>query len=204
MSDNELDFQKIYETFQPKIHRYLTRLVDEHEAEDLTQEVFTKVSQGLKNFRGDSQLSTWIYRIATNIAFDRLRNPSFQQMVQKRLSSDSTAEDKISTENVLWTSERTPSIDQQLIRKEMNECIQNFIEELPENYRTVLVLSELDGFKNREIAEILQVSLGTVKIRLHRARAKLKKELEIHCSFYRDERNELACDLKSAFEEFQK
>ncbi|MCK5392409.1 MAG: sigma-70 family RNA polymerase sigma factor [Deltaproteobacteria bacterium] len=204
MSDNELEFQKIYETFQPKIHRYLTRLVDEHEAEDLTQEVFTKVSQGLKNFRGESQLSTWIYRIATNIAFDRLRNPSFQQMVQKRLSSDSTAEDKISTENVVWTSERAPSIDQQLIRKEMNECIQNFIEELPENYRTVLVLSELDGLKNREIAEILQVSLGTVKIRLHRARAKLKKELEIHCSFYRDERNELACDLKSAFEEFQK
>ena len=204
MSDNELEFQKIYETFQPKIHRYLTRLVGEHEAEDLTQEVFTKVSQGLKNFRGESQLSTWIYRIATNIAFDRLRNPSFQQMVQKRLSSDSTAEDKISTENVVWTSERTPSIDQQLIRKEMNECIQNFIEELPENYRTVLVLSELEGLKNREIAEILQVSLDTVKIRLHRARAKLKKELEIHCSFYRDERNELACDLKSAFEEFQK
>jgi RNA polymerase sigma-70 factor (ECF subfamily) len=204
MSDNELEFQKIYETFQPKIHRYLTRLVDEHEAEDLTQEVFTKVSQGLKNFRGESQLSTWIYRIATNIAFDRLRSPYFQQMVQKRLSSDSTAEDKISTENVVWTSERTPSIDQQLIRKEMNECIQNFIEELPENYRTVLVLSELEGLKNREIAEILQVSLSTVKIRLHRARAKLKKELEIHCSFYRDERNELACDLKSAFEEFQK
>jgi RNA polymerase sigma-70 factor (ECF subfamily) len=104
----------------------------------------------------------------------------------------------------VWTSERTPSIDQQLIRKEMNECIQNFIEELPENYRTVLVLSALEGLKNREIAEILQVSLSTVKIRLHRARAKLKKELEIHCSFYRDERNELACDLKSAFEKFQK
>jgi len=204
MSDNVLEFQKIYDTFQPKIHRYLTRLVGEHEAEDLTQEVFIKVSQGLKNFRGESQLSTWIYRIATNIAFDRLRNPSFQQLVQKRLSSDSTAEDKISTENVVWTSERTPSIDQQLIRKEMNECIQNFIEKLPENYRTVLVLSELEGLKNREIAEILQVSLDTVKIRLHRARAKLKKELEIHCSFYRDERNELACDLKSAFEEFQK
>jgi len=204
MSDNELEFQKIYDTFQPKIHRYLTRLVGEHEAEDLTQEVFTKVSQGLKNFRGESQLSTWIYRIATNIAFDRLRNPSFQQMIQKRLSSDSTEEGKISTENVVWTSERTPTIDQQLIRKEMNECIQNFIEKLPENYRTVLVLSELEGLKNREIAEILQVSLDTVKIRLHRARAKLKKELEIHCSFYRDERNELACDLKSAFEEFQK
>ncbi len=78
------------------------------------------------------------------------------------------------------------------------------IKHLPENYKTVLVLSELEGLKNQEIAEILVLSLDTVKIRLYRARAKLKKELEIHCNFYHDERNELACDLKSAFREFRK
>jgi len=85
----------------------------------------------------------------------------------------------------------------------MNKCIRDFVEKLPENYRTVVVLSELEGLINNEIAEILGVSLDTVKIRLHRARVKLKKELETHCSFYRDERNELACDLKSAFKEFR-
>ena len=86
----------------------------------------------------------------------------------------------------------------------MNKCIRDFIEELPENYRTVVVLSELEGLKNTEIAEILGVSLDTIKIRLHRARAKLKKELETHCDFYRDEGNEFACDVKSAFKEFRK
>jgi RNA polymerase sigma-70 factor, ECF subfamily len=159
----------------------------------------------MKSFRGKSQLSTWIYRIATNAALDRLRSPSFQRMAQEKLSNDSIVEDKIGIEDKdVWTGEETPSVEQELIWKEMNECIRNFIEKLPENYRTILVLSELEGLKNHEIAEILRVNLDTVKIRLHRARAKLKNELETHCSFYRDERNELACDLKITFKEFRK
>ena len=73
----------------------------------------------------------------------------------------------------------------------MNACIREFIERLPPNYKMVMVLSELEGFKNDEIAEILGLSLDTVKIRLHRAREKLRKELEAGCSFYRDECDEL-------------
>lgn len=205
MSHNELEFQEIHDTFRPKIHRYLTRLVGEHEAEDLTQEVFVKVSQALKTFRGESQLSTWIYRIATNAALDRLRSPSFRQMVQKRLANDSIALAEIEpSDKDVWTGEETPSLETSLIRKEMNECIRNFIENLPTDYRTVVVLNELQELTNNEIAEILGLSLDVVKIRLHRARARLRKELETHCSFYRDERNELACDLNSAFREFRK
>lgn len=206
MSNDKLDFQNIYQTFHPKIKRYLSRLVGEAEAEDLAQDVFIKVNQKLKTFSGESRvLSTWLYRIATNVALDRLRSPSFQKMVRNRPSKDSVAEGEIATEvKVVWTGMKTPSVEQQLIRKEMNDCIRNFVEKLPENYKTILVLSELEGLKNQEIAEILGLTLDTVKIRLHRARAKLKKELETHCNFYRDERNELACDLKSAFEQFRK
>ena len=86
--------------------------------------------------------------------------------------------------------------DRQLIRKEMSDCIREIVESLPENYRTVLILSEFEELADCQIAEVLDISLETVKIRLHRARAKLRKELERHCSFYRDERNELACDRK--------
>jgi len=203
--DAELEFEKLHNTFRPKILRYLTRLVGEHEAEDLTQEVFIKVSRALKTFRGESQLSTWIYRIATNGALDRLRSFSSQRMAQKRLSNDSIAEGEIEIEDKnVWTGEKAPSIETLLIREEMNECIRDFIENLPPDYRTVIVLRELEGLKNKEIAETLGVTLDTVKIRLHRARVKLKKELETHCSFYRDERNQLACELKSAFEGFRK
>ena len=156
MSDIELEFKRIHESFRPKIHRYLTRLVSEHEAEDLTQEVFVKVNQALKSFRGESQLSTWIYRIATNAALDRLRSPSFRQTVQKRLANDSIALSEIEPEDKdVWTGEKTPSVDTALIQKEMNECIRDFVENLPVDYRTVVVLSELQGLKNSEIAEIL-------------------------------------------------
>ena len=170
------------------------------EADDLTQEVFIRVSQGLKDFRGESHISTWIYRIATNAALDRLRSPSFQQMTQEMLSIDPEGGEE---DRYILLRGDVSSIDQQLIRKEMNKCIRNVINKLPENYRTVIVLDELEELKNHEIAEILQVSLDTVKIRLHRARAKLKEELENLCSFYRDERNVLSCDLKYAIKQLK-
>ena len=79
----------------------------------------------------------------------------------------------------------------------MNECIRGIVESLPDNYRSVLVLSEFEGLTNTEIAEVAGISLDTVKIRLFRARARLKKELEAKCNFYHDDRNELACDRKT-------
>jgi RNA polymerase sigma-70 factor (ECF subfamily) len=96
----------------------------------------------------------------------------------------------------VWTGHRSPATDQNLIRKEMSECVREFIDKIPPDYKTVLILSELEGFKNREIADILRVSLDTVKIRLHRARTRLKKELDAGCNFYHDEQNILACDRK--------
>ena len=76
---NSGEFTAIYAAFQPKIYRYLARLVGKQVAEDLTQEVFVKVGKALSTFHNESQLSTWIYRIATNTAIDRMRNPAFQQ-----------------------------------------------------------------------------------------------------------------------------
>jgi RNA polymerase sigma-70 factor, ECF subfamily len=78
----------------------------------------------------------------------------------------------------------------------MSACIRDFIERLPENYKTVMVLNEIEAFKNDEIAAILELSLDTVKIRLHRARERLRQDLERGCNFYRDESAELACDRK--------
>jgi len=202
-SDNktgtDLDFQSIYKTFHPKIVRYLAHMVGWRDAEDLTQEVFVKVNQALNTFKGESQLWTWIYRIATNSALDKLRSPSFRQTGRKNLSGDSIGEGEIEImDKNAWTGENAPSIETSTVRKEMNQCIRGVVEKLPESYRTVVVLSELEGFRDDEIAEILGVSLNTAKIRLHRARARLKKDLEAHCNFYRDERNEFACDLKGS------
>ena len=83
MSGRVLEFQSIHDTFRPRILRYLIQLVGEEEAEDLTQAVMVNVNEGLRNFRGDSTLSTWIYRIATNTAFDKLRSPAMRWTARK-------------------------------------------------------------------------------------------------------------------------
>lgn len=197
MSNQKLDIDEIYATFQPKILRYLSRMLSGNEAEDLTQEVFVKVAKALPEFREEAQLSTWIYRIASNTALDRLRSASFKQQQREKTAGDSGTELLAEPEDRnLWSDEKKSDSGQLLIRQEMNSCIREYIDQLPDDYRLTLLLSEMEGFKNREIAEILGISLETVKIRLHRARTKLKESLGEHCSFYLDERSELACDRK--------
>ena len=100
-------FQDIHNTFRPRILRYLGRLVGKHEAEDLAQEVFVKVERGLSRFRGDARFSTWIYRIATNAAVDRMRGVSARQRAELRLFEDVRQFGEV------------PSLDQHLIRKDM-------------------------------------------------------------------------------------
>ena len=202
MDDETKDFGRIYQDFYPKIVGYLIRLVGDRDAEDVAQEVFLKVSSALDNFRGDSSLSTWIYRIATNGAIDHLRKSSSgpAELMTRGLAD----EDSLTGDEAKAAEESTPSLDTHLIRKEMNSCIRGIIDALPENYRTVLVLSELEGFTNSEIADITGISLQAVKIRLYRARTRLRKELEAKCNFYRDERNELACDRKTGSLNFLK
>jgi RNA polymerase sigma-70 factor (ECF subfamily) len=171
--------------------------VGESEAEDLTQEVFIKVNKALVDFRGESKLSTWIYRIATNAALDKLRSPSQKKDVQNRSAilevEDPTAE--ITDQNA-WTGEKAPLVEHQVFRKEMTDCIQGFINSLPGDYRTVLLLSEFEGFKDIEIAGILGLPSSTVKIRLHRSRERLKQKLERNCDSYWIEENEFIPELK--------
>jgi RNA polymerase sigma-70 factor (ECF subfamily) len=187
MADGSVDFQTLYDQYYPKIVGYLKKLVGEAEAEDAAQETFVKISRSLDSFRGESSLSTWIYRIATNTAMDHLRKPSSRMVL---LAEECDEEDA-------GPIDTAPLHDTLLIRKDMNACIRGLVDSLPEDYRTVLVLSEFEGLPNAEIAEVLGLSLDVTKIRLHRARTKLRKALETNCNFYRDERNELSCDAKT-------
>jgi RNA polymerase sigma-70 factor (ECF subfamily) len=187
-----IDFTEVYNEFQPRILKYLSRLMGRDEAEDITQEVFEKVSRKLETLKEQSKLSTWLYRIATNAAFDRLRSPSLKH------TSQHTPLEKIAdteTRNV-WNGQRETAIDQDVIRKEMSACVREYIDKLPPDHRTVLLLSEIEGFNNKEISDILQISLENVKIRLHRARSAIKKELDNGCDFYQNEQGSLACDRK--------
>ena len=149
---SETEFKKVYNEFYPKILKYLSRIAGEEDAEDVAQTVFEKISQNLDDFKGDSKLSTWIYRIATNTTIDKMRSSYHKHASrQKPLDDISNAEDKN-----IWTRKSKTSTDQKIIKKEMQDCIREFIERLPQDYKTVLTLKDLEGFTNSEIAEILQ------------------------------------------------
>jgi RNA polymerase sigma-70 factor (ECF subfamily) len=177
-----LDFQQVYDTFHARIRRYLTRLGGAAEADVLNQETFARVSQAMTGFRGEAALSTWIYRIATNVALDRARSRGFQLYARAAEPEALTA---LST---------TPIVEQDIARREMSACVRDYVDQLPPEYRTVVVLSELEDLPDRQIADVLGITLEAAKIRLHRARARLRRMLVEGCNFSRDERNEFTCE----------
>jgi RNA polymerase sigma-70 factor (ECF subfamily) len=187
-------FIKIYHDYYQKIVKYLSRIVGPNDAEDIAQDVFDKISRNISGFRRESKLSTWIYRIATNTAIDRLRSSAYKHSTEHcAIEGDSGLE----VQSVLAAHEHTAT-DQTVIRKEMSECVNEFIDNLPPDDRAVIALSELEGLANKEIADILEISLDNVKIRLHRARAKLRAALNDGCDFYHSEKNVLVCDRKQS------
>jgi RNA polymerase sigma-70 factor (ECF subfamily) len=177
-------FESVYDAFHPRIRRYLQRLVGVTEAEDLSQEVFSRVDRALPAFRGESALSTWIYRIATNVAMERLRRREPHTAADTTQVLDSAIDER-------------PGADQTIVRAEMHDCIRGYVADLPLAQRAVLVLSEYEELPDQQIAEALGITVATAKIRLHRARRRLKDLLGAGCTLYRDDRNELACEPRA-------
>jgi len=190
----ELEYDEIYNEYYQKVIRYLSKIVGENDAEDIAQEVFEKINRGLEKFQGKSKLSTWVYRIATNTAIDKMRSSSNKYPLKPTAPEDlDHSEDR----NV-WSDSKATTTDQKLIHEEMSDCVREFIDVLPPDYNVVLVLKEYEGLTNSEIGEILHISIGNVKTRLHRARARLKKDLNSGCDFYHNDQSELACDRKQS------
>ncbi|MBU1342471.1 MAG: RNA polymerase sigma factor [Proteobacteria bacterium] len=190
MDNKELKFDKIYETFSPGLRSYLSRMAPSLDTDDLLQEVFEKINRELKNFKKQSSIKTWIYKIATHTAYDRFRSLSSKKYVYLK---DTVPVETHGPDNGELCEKYVEPIDSQMIRKQMSSCVLDIVERLDDPYKSVLILKDLENFKNREIAHILQISLENVKMRLHRAREKLKKELELNCDFSHDKRNVFVC-----------
>ena len=188
----EYEFKTIYDEYYPKIFLYIKRMVGENDAEDVVQDVFNKVNSGLRSFQGTAKLSTWIYRIATNTAIDKIRSAAYKHSSQHVPIEEGADHDH----QAISEDYKPPSTDQLVIQKEMTECINEYLDTLPPDYKTIIALSELEGLTIREIAELLDISVDNVKIRLHRARARLKSILNKACDFYYTDENTLACDRK--------
>jgi RNA polymerase sigma-70 factor, ECF subfamily len=183
-------FRTLYDANHERVRRVLARLVGPQEAEDLTQTVFAKAAKALPTFRGDAEASTWLHRIAANVASDWLHSRSTHKAkVTAPLpgqSDDDTGVEAPDSSDV--DGESSP--EQLLSNKEMHDCIRCEIGKLPETLRTVFLLSALGGQTDEEIGRTLGITHNNTKVRLHRARQEFKKIIEARCDFYR---NELSC-----------
>ncbi len=191
-----LTSEGVFEQYGTAIRRYILRLVrNRAEADDLTQETFLRVHRKLDTLQDPATLSTWLYRIATHVCYDRFRQASYRHAA-KISGADPDGD---GAGDALLDAE-TPRLGEVIERSEMSGCVRNYIENLSDSYRTVVLLHDLHEMTNPEIAQALECSLATVKIRLHRARLRLKKALAAGCDFSHDERGVLVCEPKAAGE----
>jgi RNA polymerase sigma-70 factor (ECF subfamily) len=181
-----MDYWDIYHNYYERVKRFIFALVkDQWVADDLIQETFIKVQKNLNQLKEEAKLSSWIFKIAYNLCQDHFR----------QISQSSKREHVPSEERQFLTE---PLFQKEFEQHQMGECVQDKIRLLPESYQTVLVLFDLMEFSHQEIAEILDISVENVKVRLHRARKKLKIILEKECRFEVDERNVFICDPVSS------
>jgi len=157
------------------------------DAEDVLQEVLARAHQSLEQLRAGAALSTWLFRIATHVSVDYLRKRERQPFVV----------DEIEPNEPTTLDEPPPSLQILVEQREMGACIQQYILDLPSDYRTVILLHDLEGLTAAEIAVTLDLTLANVKVRLHRARASLKAALEGGCALSCDCRGVLVCEPKN-------
>jgi RNA polymerase sigma-70 factor (ECF subfamily) len=170
-----LSAEQVYHDYAPRVYHLARRMVsNDMDAEDVTQDVLLQVVRKLPTFRGESAFPTWLHRITVNAAIAHRRKVVVRETNRSHDPFDSLLEDE-SIVGLARKGELTP--DDQLVYREAVRLIEKAIAGLPEVYREVFLLSDVDGIPNADIAERFELSLPAVKSRLHRARQLLKETL---------------------------
>ncbi|MBI9072636.1 MAG: RNA polymerase sigma factor [Melioribacteraceae bacterium] len=168
-----LDFQAIVETNQDRVRNTCFRFVNNLEdAEDIAQEVFVQVYESFSHFREEAELSTWIYRIAVNKSLDFLRKSKRKKRFGQMVSLFGFGEEE---EEIRIPSSSNPQ--RELEDDERKQILYMIIRKLPENQQTALTLSKLEGFNNKEVSKIMEMSLSAVEALMFRAKKNLEKKL---------------------------
>jgi RNA polymerase sigma-70 factor (ECF subfamily) len=174
-------FELLISSYDKRAYNIAYRIMgNEEDAKDMAQEALLRVFRSIKDFKGQSSFSTWLYRIVTNVCLDELR----RRKNEKYVSMDSTIQTEDGELHMeLCSDKETPESAYE--RTEQKELIMNAIRNLNEEYRSVIVLRDIQGFSYEEISSMLDCSLGTVKSRINRARTmlreRLKPSMELSC-----------------------
>jgi RNA polymerase sigma-70 factor (ECF subfamily) len=152
-------FERLYRTHLPKVHSLVRRMTAGRDADELTQDVFVRVWQKLSSFRGDSAFGTWLHRLAVNVVIERFRTDT----VRRQRHHD--GED-------VFAVLAAPSQN-----RDLSMDFETALAKLPDGAREIFVLHDVEGYKHHEIATLLEISAGTSKAQLHRARMILRRHL---------------------------
>jgi RNA polymerase sigma-70 factor (ECF subfamily) len=158
-------FEELYNLHRRRVFSLCLRVVgDISQAEDLTQEAFLQVYRKLHTFRGDSAFSTWLHRLALNVALMHLR---------KKMVRTTSIEEALTTSNEEPVERQFGNEDRRLRHSITRIELERAIRELPPGYRLIFILHDVEGYEHREIAEMLGCSIGNSKSQLHKARIRL-------------------------------
>jgi RNA polymerase sigma-70 factor (ECF subfamily) len=152
-------FERLYRTHVARIHSLARRMLGGGDADEVTQDIFVRTWQKLGTFRGDSAFATWLHRLAVNVIIERRRGYALQR---QRMADDVEAIDRATV---------APA------RADLSVDFEAAMTRLPDGAREIFVLHDVEGYKHREIAALLDITAGTSKRQLHRARLLLRKRL---------------------------
>lgn len=160
-------FEEIVLRYQDKIYNLCRHMLgNAHDAEDAAQDVFLKAYQALPKFQPDASLYTWLYRIATNTCIDYKRKPVFESLFGDSGEGERLVHDQASD---------TPSPEKLYQSKQIDHALRDSLEKLSPKLRAIIILKEIEELSYEQIADALDISMGTVKSRIARAREELKK-----------------------------
>lgn len=172
---DEAAFEELIRQYEKKVYTLCFRMCGNSEdAEEAAQDAFLALWRGIDRFRQESSLSTWIYRLATNACIDTLRR-------RKKQSGSVSLDDEELFVDAVDTS---PQPQETVERREAQKLLQEGLSALPEEYRKVLILREIEGLSYTEIAESASIELGTVKSRISRGRSLLRNFLSGNGNFF--------------------
>lgn len=161
-------FATLFYTHRPRVYSLCLRMTNNTaEAEDLTQDAFLQVFRKLSTFRGDSALSTWLYRVAVNTVLMHFRKKGLRQV----------SLDESSNQDTRLLKREYGSVDERLSGSVDRIALARAMQELPAGYRTIFLLHEIKGYEHQEIARILRCSVGNSKSQLHKAKLKMRELL---------------------------
>ena len=173
----ESAYEALIQRFERPVYSLAARLTDDPaDTADVVQEVFLKVFRSIGSFRGDCSLKTWIYRIAVNESRNQLR--WFLRHRHKEVGMEQPAENRDDEHGPMdWMADKGPSPLEVAVDHETREMVEQALAQVTPTYRAALVLREVEGLSYDEIAQILEVTLGTVKSRIVRGREELRERM---------------------------